>query len=188
VDPLQKLDILTINERLHSSEELIEVIWKALELFPKDLWEEVNYLGNLEAQHHVKIQSKDETKDAFMVDKLMKAIRALRESLEVKNLLLTLTSDPVIIMFYYLDHDGFKTQVRLVHDYVNTKVGVISLFSIDLEKAVKVSAHGLGHNLGLEHHKEPIDLMYVRLLDGLKTYKEGFCDECIDKIEEKTGY
>jgi hypothetical protein len=71
-----------------------------------------------------------------------------------------------------------------VHDYVNTEVGVVSLFGIDEEDAVRVSAHGLGHNMGLRHHNEPIDLMYARLLNG-KTNKEGFCDECVDKIEHR---
>jgi hypothetical protein len=94
---------------------------KPLNCSPKPYGGQVNYLGNLEAQHHLKIKSNEETYNAFIVDKLMKAIRVLWERFEVEHLLLILTSDPVVMLFYQYTIYGFKANVRLVHDYVNTE-------------------------------------------------------------------
>jgi predicted Zn-dependent protease len=180
--------MLTINETLHSEEELIDIIWEAFSHFPTGIWEEVHFLGNIEAQHHLKITSNEETYGAFTVDKLLKAVRALRMKFEVEGLLLVLTGDPVVITFYRVEPYGFKMRVSLVHDYVNTKVGIVSLFEIDEETAVKVTAHGMGHNRGLGHHEEPIDLMYARLLNGSQTENDCFCDECRKKLESLVHY
>lgn len=174
--------MLTLNERPKVKEDLLDIIYRALSYFPDELWEGVNYLGNVDVEHHLKISSKDELHGAFIIDRLMNKIRELRKRLEARDLLLALTHDPVIIAYYTFEDDGLKRMVNLVRDYVNKEVGLVSLFEMDEETGIRVAAHGLGHNQGLEHHPDPIDLMYVRLLDGTPIMESGFCNECRDRL------
>ena len=175
--------MLTLNEKPRVKDDLVEIICRALSYFPEEPWEGVNYLGNMEVEHHLEIRSRDELHGAFIIDRLMNRIRELRKQLEARDLLLALTHDPVIITYYRFEGSGLKRIVNLVRDYVNGRVGLVSLFEMDEETGVRVAAHGLGHNQGLEHHPDPIDLMYVRLLDGTPIRENGFCDECQSRLE-----
>jgi hypothetical protein len=74
--------------------------------------------------------------------------------------------------------------LHLVHDYVDERIGVVSLFRINKGSSSKVVAHGLGHNRGLRHHQEPIDLMYSGLLRTPTLRVEGFCKVCLRKLTD----
>jgi len=182
---LQLLDVLTLNQEPRTGEELTGLVREAMRYFPEETWEGVNYLGNLDLEHHVRIEANETPRGAFIVNTLLDRMRELRRLLESRGLLLGLTRDPVILSYYRFDVDRFRRVINLVRDYVTSDVGLISLFETDEETAVRVSAHGLGHNQGLIHHPEPVDLMYVGLLDGKPITEDGFCDDCRSRLEEK---
>ncbi|KON31495.1 hypothetical protein AC482_00455 [miscellaneous Crenarchaeota group-15 archaeon DG-45] len=177
------LDVLTLNEDPRDREDLLKIIWRALSYFPEEMWDGVNYLGNVDLEHHLKIRSGEELHGAFVVEQLMNRIRELKKHLEARDLLLALTHDPVVIAYYSFEDGGLRRVVGLVRDYVNREVGAVSLFEMGEERGIKVAAHGLGHHRGLEHHPDPIDLMYVRLLNGTPLREDGFCDECKNRLE-----
>lgn len=174
--------MLTINE-MKNREDLIEVIWKAFDYFPKGRWGGVKFLGNINMEHDLEISSKEEIYSAFIFNNLLGKIRELKNMLKIDDLLLALTFDPVVVIYHRLMSNGFGRIVNLVRDYVSKDVGMISLFEIDEKTGVKIAAHGLGHNQGLNHHEEPIDFMYVGLLNGSQIKKNGFCDDCQKKLE-----
>jgi hypothetical protein len=153
-----------------------------LDHFPEGLWEEVTFLGNVNMEHDVEISSKEGIYGAFILEKLMKRLKETKNALQVDTLLLALTLDPVVLVYHRLVVDGFKRIINLVKDFVSEKVGMVSLFEINEETGIKVAAHGLGHNLGLSHHLEPVDLMYIGLLNGSKLEKDGFCSSCNKKL------
>jgi len=100
------------------------------------------------------------------------------------SLLLGGTPDPVVALYCFFDGKNFKKTLYLVHDYVTEKVGVVSFFQLDEENSRKVVAHGLGHNRGLRHHMEPIDLMYPELLRFPILQVEGFCRVCLRTLKK----
>ena len=178
--------MLTINEDDKSSVEISEIIWRALEYFPRDLWIGVNYLGNMNMEHDVKLRSKETVYRAFIFHNLIEKIRRIRKLLKIKEVLLAVTCDPIIAIYHRFEVEKLSCFANLIHDYVSGDVGVVSLFQIEEEKASKVVAHGLGHNRGLRHHVEPVDIMYEGLLKHTALRKNGFCNECLKRmIREK---
>jgi hypothetical protein len=179
------LNVVTVNEELESKEDLLEVIWRALEYFPGGLWEGANYLGNLDIKYDLKIKSKGNIYGAFTLSRLMEKIGRVRRMLQIKDLLLAVTCDPIITVYHRFEGEGFKQIANLVYDYVSREIGVVSLFRIGTEHdvtAARVVAHGLGHSKGLRHHPKPIDLMCEGLLEHDKLINDGFCNECLKKM------
>ncbi|MBS7607517.1 hypothetical protein KEJ14_06760 [Candidatus Bathyarchaeota archaeon] len=176
------LEMLTINEGEKRHEEIMEIVWRALKYFPKGLWEEVNYLGNANIKHDVKIKIRESIYGAFIFNNLIGKIKRIRSALGIKNLLLAVTSDPIIAVYHRFDARRLSQVANLIYDYVSWDTGVVSLFRIEDERASKIIAHGLGHNRGLRHHAEPIDIMYEGLLEYKSIRKDGFCNDCIKKI------
>jgi hypothetical protein len=184
LESVQSLDMLTINEELGNSEALAEIMWKAFSYFPRGIWEGVNFVGNISVRCDLKIRSKQEDCGAFVFSRLLGKIREMKSVLKSEDLLLGVTHDPVIVLYHRFEVDGFKRRVNIVHDYVSSDVGLISLYETDEPAAVRVAAHGLGHNQGLTHHVEPIDLMYAGLLHGCRIEIDGFCNECKRKLKK----
>lgn len=182
---MQSLDMLTINEELKNKEDLMEIMWKAFNYFPEGVWKGVSYVGNFNVKHDLKIKSKEEVYGTFIFPHLVRKIREMKNVLKVEDLLLAVTHDPVIVTYHRFELDRFKRIINLIHDYVSNDVGIISLFKTDEDAATKIAAHGLGHNQGLKHHSEPIDLMYVRLLDECPIKIDGFCNECQRKMKSR---
>lgn len=182
---MPSLDMLSINEELGNKEDLVEVMWKAFTYFPRGIWEGVNYLGDVSVKCDLKIRSKEEVRRAFVFSHLMRRIREMRDMLRIENLLLAVTHDPVLVMFHRFEVDRFKRIVNVVHDYVSDDVGMISLFETDEDATTKMAAHGLGHNQGLMHHAEPVDLMYAGLLGGNPIKIDGFCSKCQRKLKKR---
>lgn len=182
---MQSLDLLTINDQPSNKEDLVEIMWRAFRYFPEDLWTGVNYVGNVNVKHDLEIKSNEETHGAFIFSQLVRKVRKMKNGLRIEDLLLAVTHDPVIIMYHRFELKKFKRIVDLVHDYVSDDVGILSLFKTGEEEATKIAAHGLGHNQGLTHHAEPIDLMYVRLLKGDPIRIDGFCIKCQQKLKKK---
>jgi hypothetical protein len=182
---MQSLDMLAINEEPRNREQLIETMWKAFNYFPKGVWKGVNYLGNINIKHDLKIKSREEVHGAFIFPHLVTKIREMKGMFEIHDLLLGVTHDPVIVTYHRFELNRFKRIVNLIHDYVSNDIGMISLFETDEKTTTRIAAHGLGHNQGLSHHLEPIDLMYVRLLNGHSTEIDGFCDECQRKLKKR---
>lgn len=182
---MQSLDMLTINEELKNKEDLIEIMWKAFNYFPEGIWKGVNYLGNINVKHDLKIKSKEEVHGAFIFSNLMRKTREMKNMLKGEDLLLAVTHDPVIVTYHRFELERFKRIINLVYDYVSNDVGMISFFETEEKATAKIAAHGLGHNQGLSHHAEPIDLMYLRLLNGYPIKIDGFCAECQRKLRNR---
>ena len=177
--------MLTINEELKNKEDLIEIMWKAFNYFPEGIWKGVNYLGNINVKHDLTIKSKEEVHGAFIFSNLMRKTREMKNMLKGEDLLLAVTHDPVIATYHRFELERFKRIINLVYDYVSNDVGMISFFETEEKATVKITAHGLGHNQGLSHHAEPIDLMYLRLLSGYPIKIDGFCAECQRKLRNR---
>ncbi|MHA1265370.1 MAG: hypothetical protein ACTSRS_09070 [Candidatus Helarchaeota archaeon] len=179
------MNLLTINEAISQKDDLIEFIFKAFEYFPKGLWTEVNYHGNIDLHPDVRLKTKDKEFGALLFTKLLQRIRGLKHSLHLTQLLLAVTHDPVVGIYYNLELEKIRQRINLVYDFVSRDIGVVSLFELEDEAAVKVAAHGLGHNQQLPHHLQPIDLMYINLLKGPPLETDGFCENCLQKMKSQ---
>jgi len=177
------IDLLTINEAPEDAKELVEIVGQASKYFPKGIWETIEYLGNLTLEHDVKIASKERVYGAFIFERLIQRIRKLRASFKTFVLLLGITSDPIVTVYYRFEKGAYERIVNIVHDYVAEDVGVVSLFRAKGELASKLVAHGLGHNRGLRHHMTPIDVMYIELLN-YPMLDKAFCKECLNKLRK----
>ena len=120
---------------------------------------------------------------AFLFERLIRRIRRIKVSDKSRTLLLGLTLDPIIALYYFFDGKNFRKTSYVVHDYMTKKVGIVSMFRVENEKQGKVVAHGLGHNRGLCHHTKPVDLMHPELL-RFPAMKLGFCKDCLRKLLE----
>ncbi len=181
---MRYIDLLTIN-RDFGEENLVEVMWNALRYFPDELWDGINYVGNINIGYDFKISFRGESYGAFLLKNLIEKVRIFKKIFEIANLLVALTCEPVIVSHYRFEKGGFKRINNLVRDYMCEDLGILSLFKLDEEISVRIAAHGLGHSQGLPHHPEPIDLMYVGLLNGSSLIEEGFCGECRVKLERR---
>jgi predicted Zn-dependent protease len=121
---------------------------------------------------------------AFIFSHLLRKIKEVKSTLKTEDLLLAVTHDPVIVTYHRFEVDRFKRTINIVHDYVSSEVGMISLYETDEDATAKIAAHGLGHNQGLTHHTEPIDLMYGGLLHGRSIKIDGFCNQCQRKLKK----
>jgi len=178
------INVLTINGAPENGRDLVKIVEEARRYFPSETWDDVRYLGKLSLKHDIKIATSGESLGAFLFEKLIERVERAKDSSEMLSLLLGITPDPIIAVYYFFDGKNFKKTVYLVHDYVAEKVGVVSLFHVVKESSKKVVAHGLGHNRGLRHHVEPIDLMYPGLLQFPRLQVEGFCKVCLRKLTE----
>lgn len=183
------MDTLTINEDLKNKEDLVEIVWRAMKYFPQGIWEGegIEYLGNVILKHDLKIELNKKTYGGFLLKDLIKKLREMKKRFKSEKLLLALTHDPVILIYYQFDERyRIVRKGGPVHDFVLEEMGIVSFFEIEEESGIKVTAHGLGHNQGLVHHAEPIDLMYGSLLNEIKSIKkDGFCKTCQEKLKEK---
>lgn len=182
---MPSIEMLTVNEAHRSFEDILEIIYRALEYFPRDIWDEIDYLGNLNMECDVRVKFKEATYSAFILNNFIKKIRKIRKILQVKDLLLAVTRCPVIDVYSEIGFESVRRFASLVHDYVSTDIGVVSLFNIEGETAINVTAHGLGHNRGLRHHDKPIDVMYEGLLKHKVLNSKGFCENCLRKMLRK---
>jgi predicted Zn-dependent protease len=180
----RSIDVLTINEDPKNKKELIEILWQACEYFPRGTWESIEYLGNLNMNHDVRIATNKRIYGAFIFGKLVRKIRKLKKMFEAFEPLLGITSDPIVSVYYRFEMGTYERVVNLIHDYVSEDVGVVSLFRVKEESASRLIAHGLGHNRGLRHHMDPVDLMYIDLLNHPTLYKETFCKKCVSKLKK----
>ena len=176
---MQSINVLTINEELG---DLVKIVEDAKDYFPAETWDEIRYLGKISLEHDVRITTSVDSLEAFLFQKLIERVGKIRDSERLMNVLLGITPDPIVAVYYSFDGRHFKRTVCLVHDYVAQRVGVVSLFRVNSEASGKVVAHGLGHNRGLRHHVKPIDLMYANLLRCPTIQVEGFCEDCLDKL------
>ncbi|MEM1515821.1 MAG: hypothetical protein QXH24_07260 [Candidatus Bathyarchaeia archaeon] len=179
---MPSIEMLTINEADKDVTEILEIIWRALKYFPKNVWDEVKYIGNANMKYDVKVKIKGLLYEAFLFNSLLSKIRMIRWTMDIKDLLLAVTVDPVIAIYSRIGYRGINRTTSLVHDYVSSDIGMISLFAVKNDVAVMITAHGLGHNRGLRHHNKPIDLMYEGLLEGKSLNKDGFCEACLKRI------
>ena len=182
------LDVLTVNDRCESEEGLLETIYRALEYFPRGLWEGANYLGDINVEYDVKVRSKYGVYGAFVLKNLLEKMKEVKRILQLNNLLLAVTYDPIITVYHEFDAGRFRRVANLVHDYFSRDIGLVSFFRVrDDENAARILAHGLGHSRGLRHHMKPIDIMYVGLLEHAKLENNGFCNECIRKMVDENS-
>jgi len=181
---MRSINVLTINGEPENERDLVKIVEDAKTYFPTETWDDIRYLGELCLEHDLKIETSRESSGAFLFKKLVKRIERIKDPARLVNLLLGITSDPIVSMYYFFDGKTFKKALYLVHDYVTEKVGIVSLFQVKEESSSKVVAHGLGHNRGLRHHAKPIDLMYPELLRVPALQVEGFCEVCLRKLKK----
>ena len=176
------ITVLTISGRTEDKEDVVEIVEDASGYFPTDTWDDIIYIGKISLEHDFKVATGRESYGAFLFQKVIKRIRKVRDSNRLISLLLGITSDPIVAVHHFFDRTNFKRAFYLVHDYVDEKAGVVSLFQVEEETSSKLVAHGLGHNRGLSHHIEPIDLMYSELLKSPILQVDGFCEVCLRKL------
>jgi predicted Zn-dependent protease len=181
---VRSISVLTINEEVENERDLVKIIEDARSYFPSETWDDIRYLGKLSLEHDIKIATGGKPLGAFLFERLVERIKKLKDSDKLMSLLLGITPDPIVAVYYFFDGTHFKRALYLVHDYVAEKIGVVSLFQVNEEYFSKVVAHGLGHNRGLRHHPEPVDLMYSELLRSPALQVEGFCRICLRKLKE----
>jgi len=179
------INMITINDAFKNKDEFLEILWAAFDYFPEGLWQGIKYLGNIALNHNLKIKLKKKVYSALIFNDLIRQLKEIKKTIKANTLLLTLTKDPVIAVYTRLEVERFERIINLVHDYVSTDVGILSLFGKVDEKAIKMAAHGLGHNKGLEHHLKPVDLMYAGLLKENSIESDGFCVECQKKLKNR---
>lgn len=181
----EKIGTLTINENAENVANLSEIVYAAIKYFPKGTWSEVEYFGNIKIKHKFQIKLQEKVFGALIFEEMIGKLKEMKNILGFKGLLLALTHDPLIRINYYFEGGRFKRFVSWIHDYVVKTIGVVSFFKIEEETTIMVTAHGLGHNQGLAHHLEPVDLMYVGLLENKPIKKIGFCEDCEQRLEKK---
>jgi len=178
---MQSIALLTINEE-QDEKDLVKIVQDASGYFPTETWDDIRYIGKLSMEHDFKVATSGVSYGAFLFQKLTNRIKRVKDSNRLVSLLLGITADPIVAMYHFFDRTSLKRALYLVHDYVDQKVGVVSLFQVQEEFSSKLVAHGLGHNRGLHHHTEPIDLMYSELLSALTLQVDGFCEVCLRKL------
>lgn len=181
---MRSINVLTINGEPENERDLVKIVEDAKTYFPTETWDDVRYLGKLCLEHDFKIETGGKSSGAFLFEKLVKRMERIKDPARLINLLLAITPDPIVAVYYFFDGKIFKKTLYLVHDYVAEKVGIVSLFQVKEESSSKVVAHGLGHNRGLRHHAKPIDLMYPELLRVSALQVEGFCEVCLRKLKK----
>jgi hypothetical protein len=179
---MQAINVLTITSGRENDRDLVKIIENARDYFPEKTWDEIRHLEELSLEHDVKIAVGREHSEAFLFEKLVKRVGKMKGSEGLSNLLLGITTDPIVALYHSFDGTRFRRTVYLVHDYVSERVGVVSLFRVNSNSSSKVVAHGLGHNRGLSHHVKPIDLMYPGLLRLPTLQVEGFCEACLLRL------
>ena len=184
---MQSISVLTISGEPENEKDLVKIVEDASSYFPMETWDDIGYIGRLSLEHDFKVATSRESCGAFLFQRLLNRIKRIREAGRLMSLLLGITADPIVAMYHFFDRTSFKRALYLVHDYVDEKVGVVSLFQVKKESSSKLMAHGLGHNRGLRHHVEPIDLMYSELLSSATLQVDGFCKVCLRKLtKDKT--
>jgi len=176
------IDVLTINVEPEDRQDIVKIAEDAKNYFPRETWNDIRYLGKLSLNYDIKIIANGESFEAFLFEKLTKRIKMVRDAHRPLNLLLAITVDPVVALYYLFDGKHFRRVQYLIHDYVAETFGIISFFQTNRESSSKVMAHGLGHSRGLRHHLEPIDLMHPQLLRTHSLQVEGFCKTCLSKL------
>jgi predicted Zn-dependent protease len=179
---MSHVSILTINGEPKNERDPVKIAEDARIYFPKEIWDDIRYLGELSLEHDVKIATDGESFGAFLFEKLIKRIRKVKDSHRLMNLLLGITPDPIVAMYCFLDGRHLNRALYLVHDYVSETAGVVSFFRVNEKYSSKLVAHGLGHSRGLRHHLKPIDLMSSELLKIPTLQVEGFCKFCLRKL------
>jgi len=176
---MQSISVLTINREPENEQDIVKIVEKARNYFPTETWNEITYLGKLRLEHDLNIATSGESFGALLLERLIKRIEKIKDSDRLMSLLLGITPDPVVAVYHFFDGKNFRRTLYLIHDYVTNKVGMVSFFQLNEETSRRVVAHGLGHNRGLRHHVEPIDLMYSELLRSHVLQVEGFCRVCL---------
>ncbi len=176
---MRPVNVLTINRQPENEQDLVKIVEDARSYFPTETWDDILYLGKLSLKHDIKIVTNGESFGALLFEKLIKQIEKIKKSGRLVSLLLGITPDPIVAVYYFFDGKNFRRALYLIHDYATERVGVVSFFRLNEETSSKVVAHGLGHSKGLRHHVEPIDLMYSGLLRFTKLQVEGFCEVCL---------
>jgi predicted Zn-dependent protease len=181
---MESISVLTIGGETKDKRDMVKIVEDASGYFPMKTWDDIRYIGELTLEHDFRVKTSIDSYGAFLFQKLINRMKGIKESNGLMNLLLGITADPVVALYHYFDNTNFKRALYLVHDYVNGKVGVVSLFQVKEESSGKLVAHGLGHNRGLRHHVEPIDLMYSALLSSSPLQVDGFCEVCLRKLKK----
>ena len=175
---MASINVLTINRQPENETDLVKIVEEARSYFPRETWNAIIYLGKLRLSHDVKITIHQKSFGALLFEAVLQKIEKIKDSDRLVSLLIGITPDPIVALYHFFDGKNFKRTFYLVHDYVTEKVGIVSLFQLNEETSAKVMAHGLGHNRGLRHHVEPIDLMCSELLRTPKLQVDGFCKAC----------
>jgi predicted Zn-dependent protease len=182
---MEPIGVLAINpETMGQPHYFAKTVQVATSYFPSETWDNIEYLGEIDASCDVKILVGKTVCKAFLFRRLVEKVKMFRKRSKWFNVLLGITADPIIVTHWCFDGMQFKRVSYLVADYVSKSDGVVSFYQIEGELPAKVVAHGLGHSRGLRHHTEPVDVMYSNLLRTSTLHVEGFCDTCKKEIAD----
>lgn len=182
------LQFLSINGAVKDKENLAEIVGRASELFPRNLWEDVEYLWNVKIDPDVPIEYKKKPYLAFSIEKIKRKMRYLRKILEPPSTLFGITYDPIVVSFSGFENGVYMNLYGLVREDFYGDIGFFSLFDTEEEKSHPLIAHGLGHSFGLDHHTKPIGIMYDRISSVHSEGLEEFCPDCTRFLEDGRDY
>jgi hypothetical protein len=170
-------------ENFPEADRILKLIEDACEYFPVNLWDEIEFVGNVELHHDISILYDGRVYRSLVFKDLFSLLRKLKE----KNVLLGITSDLVVRIYSFYDkiRKKFRTRLFPVSDYMGRGIGFVSLFDKRDDLPSKLIAHAFGHNRNLEHHQDPIDFMYEGLLHAYQSINTPFCEACVYKLKEE---
>jgi predicted Zn-dependent protease len=177
------IGVLAINpETKEQPHDFTKTVQLATRFFPSETWDNIEYLGEIDASCDVRILVGKTVREAFLFRRLVEKVNMFRKRSKWFNVLLGITAGPIVATHWCFDGIRFKRVSYLVVDYVAKSVGIVSFYQVEGEFPAKVVAHGLGHSRGLRHHTEPVDVMYSDLLRASMLHVEGFCEACKREI------
>ena len=172
------LDFVTINCEDRTDVDYLKMVEVATKLFPITILDEISDKGSIQVLSRWKAAIEGKSYRALLFQETFKKLKG-------KDPLIGMIKDPVIAFYHFFDRTNFKKAIYLVHDYMDERIGVVSLFYLEEDASSKLVAHALGHKEGLRHHTEPIDLMYSELLTSYQSIKQSFCPVSVDKLKKK---
>lgn len=188
---MAKIELLTINKNIVHAEEMADIVERAYDFFPYNLWDGVEVLGGVEIPHDTKIKINGESYPAHTHINLIEKLKKVKETLKIDNPLIGISYDPLVRPYVAYDSGMMRVFVELLIDYVHKDIVAYSSFGVSPSKSTDFAVHTLGHLGGLRHHEKPTDIMYYALatdknlkINFLGIFHRYFCKRCKRNLKE----
>jgi hypothetical protein len=167
---MSTIEILPINTDSVYAEEIADIVERAFDYFPYNLWDGVEIIGPMKVDYDTEILIDKEAYKAHEYIHLVKRLKKLKDVFKIKNPLIGVSYDPFVRIYNAYEGDGFKRFVEVMRDYVYEDTVIYSLFGAPSEKYTDAMVHTLGHVSGLRHHNKPVDIMFMDLIEPKKKF------------------